>query len=185
LASKISNNSLLSNVLSSLLNERDIKNKNITQHTESLKLKRVRLIAETTKKLEEIEKKRATILDDLKKYSDSKALLTKEIELNTKILNETILKLNGKTIVEFGKETQSSLNKLKLEIESFIKKNEEIRSSIISESLKLDNLNDKSAKILAELNRLYKEATFIRVVEFFNVNYFTVIEFSNTNLADA
>lgn len=171
LASKISNNRLLSNVLSSLLNERDVKNKTITQLNESLKLKRERLIAETTKKLEEIEKKRATILDDLKKHSDSKAVLTKEIELNTKILNETILKLNGKTIEEFEKEIQSSLSKLKLEIESFIKKSEEIKSSVISELLKLDNLKEKSAKILTELDRLNKEAVFTRVIEFFKLNY--------------
>jgi exonuclease SbcC len=171
LASKIANNSLLSNLLSSLLNERDVKNKKITQLNESLKLNRERLISETTKKLEEIEKKRATILDDLKKHSDSKAFLTKEIELNTIILNETLLKLNGKTIEEFEKEKQGSLSKLKLEIESLIKKNGELKSSVIAESLKLDNLKEKSAKLLAELDRLNKEAIFIRVVEFFKVNY--------------
>ncbi len=183
LASKISNNRLLSNVLSSLLNERDVKNKNITQLNESLKLKRERLIAETTKKLEEIEKKRAKILDDLKKYFDSKAVLTKEIELNTKILNETILKLNGKTIEEFEKETQSFLSKLRLEIESFIKKSEEIKSAVVSESSKLDNLKKKSAKILAELDRHNKEEVFSRVIEFFKVNY-PEIEINENVLTD-
>lgn len=171
LASKISNNRLLSNVLSSLLNERDVKNKNISQLSESLKLKREKLIAEITKKLEEIEKKRTTIIDHLKKYSDSKALLTKEIELNTKILNETIIKLNGKTIEEFEKEAQSSLSKLKLEIELCIKKSDELKSSVISDSLKLDDLKEKSAKILAELDRLNKEEVFRRVIEFFKVTY--------------
>lgn len=171
LASKISNNRLLSNVLSSLLNERDAKNKSITQLNESLKLKRKKLIAEITKKLEEIEKKRATILDDLKKHSDSKLVLTKEIELNTKILDETVLKLNGKTIEVFEKEIQSSLIKLRSEFESFIKKNEELKSSVVSESLKSDNAKEKSFKILAELDRLNKEAVYHRVIEFFKVNY--------------
>nr|MCU0350964.1 AAA family ATPase [Flavobacterium sp.] len=115
LASKISNNKLLSNVLSSLLKERDDKNKSITQLNESIKLKRERIIAETIKKLEEIENKRVTTLDDLKKYYDSKLGLTKEIELNTKTLNEIVLKLNGKTIETFEKDAQNALRKLKSE----------------------------------------------------------------------
>lgn len=171
LASKISNNRLLSNVLSSLLNERDVINKSITQLNESLKLKREKLIAEITKKLEEIEKKRTTILDSLKKHSDSKSVLIKEIELNSKILDETVLKLNGKTIEAFENETQSSLSKLRSEFESFIKKNEELKSSVVSESLKLDNANEKFSKVLAELDRLNKETVYHSVIEFFNVNY--------------
>lgn len=171
LASKISNNRLLSNVLSSLLIERDVINKSITQLNESLKLKREKLIAEITKNLEEIEKKRITILDALKKHSDSKSVLTKEIELNTKILDETVLKLNGKTIEAFENETQSSLSKLRSEFESFIKKHEELKSSVVSESLKLDNSNKKLSKVLAELDRLNKETVYHSVIEFFNVNY--------------
>ena len=115
MASKISNNKLLSNVLSSLLKERDDKNKSINQLNESIKLKREKIIAEIIRKLEEIEKKRVTTLDDLKKHSDSKLGLSKEIELNTKTLNEIVLKLNGKTIEAFEKEAQSSLSSLKSE----------------------------------------------------------------------
>ncbi|MCD0478900.1 hypothetical protein LPB90_10555 [Chryseobacterium sp. LC2016-29] len=171
LASKISNNKLLSNVLSILLNERDIKNKSITRLKETLKLNREKLINELTRKLEEIEKKRATILDDLKKHSDSKSVLTSEIESNTKIINENALKLNGKTIEAFEKETQSTLVKLKLELESFIKNNEELKSSVLSESLKLDSSKEKSSKILAELDMLYKETVYQKVIEFFKINY--------------
>lgn len=171
LASKISNNRLLSNVLSSLLNERDVKNKRITQLNETLKLKREKLIAEFTKKLEEIEKKRTTILADLKKHSDAKSILSKEIELNTKILNEIVLKLNGKTIEAFEKEIQSSLNNLRSEFESYIKKNEELKNLVVLESLKSDNTKDKSSKILVELDSLNKEAVYHKVIEFFKVNY--------------
>lgn len=171
LASKISNNKLLSNILSILLNERDIKNKSITRLKESLKLNKEKLITEITKKLEEIEKKRAAILGDLKKHSDSKSVLTNEIELNTKIINENALKLNGKTIEAFEKETQSTLIKLKSELESFIKENEELKSSVVSESLKSDNAKEKSSKILVELDRLYKEALYQKVIEFFKINY--------------
>ncbi len=171
LASKISNNRLLSNVLSSFLNERNVKSKSINQLNELLKFKREKLIAEITKKLEEIEKKRKQILDDLKKYSDSKSVFSKEIELNTKILDETVLKLNGKTTEVFEKETQDSLVKLRSEFESFIKKNEELKSLVVSESLKSDNAKEKSLKILAELDRLNKEAVYHRVIEFFRVNY--------------
>ncbi len=171
LASKISNNRLLSNVLSDLLNERDVRNKSFTELNESLKLKREILRAAITKKLGDIEKKHATILDDLKKYSDLKSVLTKEIELNTKILNDIVLKINGKAIEAFEKETQSSLIKLKSELESFIKKLEELKSSVVSESLKSDNAKEKSSKILAELDRLNKEVVYQRVIEFFKVNY--------------
>ena len=171
LALKISNNKLLSNVLSSLLKQRDDKNKSITQLNESIKLKREKIIAEIFKNLEEIEKKRATNLADLKKHSDSKLGLTKEIELYAKTLNDNILKLNGKTIEAFEKETQSSLNKLKSEFESFIKKNEELKSSVVSESLKLDNIKEKSSKILVDLDRLNKEAVYQKVFEFFKVNF--------------
>lgn len=171
LASKISNNKLLSNVLSSLLKERDDKNKSINQLNESIKFKREKLIVEITKNLEEIEKKHISIIDDLKKHFDSKSLLTKEIALNTKILDETVLKLNGKTIEAFEKETQSSLSKLKSELESFIKKNEELKSLDISESLKLDNAKEKSFKTLAELDRLYKESVYQRVIGFFKLNH--------------
>lgn len=171
LASKISNNKHLSNILSSLLNERDGKNKSITQLNESLKLKREELIAKIIKKLEEIEKKLVTILDDLKKHSDSKSILTKEIELNTKILDEIVLKLNGKAIEVFEKEVQSSLIKLRLEFESFLKKNEELKSLIVSESLKSDNAKKKSSKILAELDRLNKEVVYHRFIDFFKANF--------------
>lgn len=171
LASKISNNSLLSNLLSNLLNERDVKNNSITKLNESLKLKKGKLIAELTKKLEEIEKRCATILDDLKKHSDSKSILTNEIELNAEIINENVLKLNGKTIEAFEKEIQSAISKLKSELESFAKKNEELKSSVVSESLKSDNAQEKSAKILAELERLHKEVVYQKIIEFFKVNY--------------
>jgi exonuclease SbcC len=183
LASKISNNKLLSNVLSSLLKERDDKNNIITKLNESIKLKREKIIAEIVKILEEIEKKRATSLNDLKKLSDSKLGLIKEIELNTKTLNETVLKLKGKTIEAFEKETQSSLNKLKSEFESFIKKNEELKNSVVSESLKLDNVKEKSSKILYDIDRLKKESVFQKVFEFFKVN-FPEIELSEKVLID-
>jgi len=171
LASKISNNSLLSNVLSSLLNERDNANKIITQLNEFLKLKREILIAEIVKKLEGIEKKRTSILDELKKQSNSKSGFTKEVELNTQILNNIILKLNGKTIEVFEKESKSTLSKIKSEFESFIKKSEELKSLIASESLKSDTLKEKSSKILVELDRLNKETIYQRFNEFFKVNY--------------
>ncbi|MEZ7505971.1 AAA family ATPase [Flavobacterium sp. Arc2] len=183
LTSKISNNRLLSNVLLILLTESEVKNNSITQLNESLKLNRGKLIAEITKKLEEIEKRFATILGDLKKYSQLKLIFKKEIELNTKILNETVLKLNGKTIEAFEKEIQSSLSKLKSEFESFIKKNEELKSSIVSESLKSDNAKEKSFKILAELDRLNKESVYLRVIEFFKVNY-PEIEINENVLTD-
>ncbi|MFA7378960.1 MAG: AAA family ATPase [Bacteroidia bacterium] len=171
LASKISNNRLLSNVLSGLLNERDVRNKSITQLNESLKFKREILRAEITKKLGELEKKYAVILDDLKKYTDLKLVLTKEIELNTNILNEIVLKINGKAIEVFEKEKQSSLIKLKSELESFFKKLDELKISVLSESLKSDKAKEKSSKILVELDRLYKESVYQRVIEFFKVNY--------------
>ena len=183
LASKISNNKLLSNVLSSLLNERDDKNKSISRKNEALKLKREILIAEITKQIEGIEKKRTAILNYLKKLSDSKSEIIKEIELNTKILDENVLKLNGKTIEAFEKEKQSSLSKLKSELESLIKKNEELKSSVVSESLKSDNAKEKSSKILAELDRLNKEAIFQNVLEFFKVNY-PEIEINEKPLTD-
>lgn len=171
LASKISNNRLLSNVLSGLLNDRDYKNKNITTINEALKSKREILLGEITTKLERIENNFATILDDLKKQLDSKSELTKEIELNTNILNDVVLKLNGKTIEAFEKETQSSLSKLKSEFESFINKNEELKKLIISESLKLDIAKQQSLKILTELDSLNNNAVYLRVIEFFKVNY--------------
>lgn len=171
LASKISNNRLLSNLLSGLLNERDVRNKSFTELTESLKLKREILIAAITKKLRDIEKKHAKISEDLKKYSDIKSVLAKDIELNTKILNEIVLKIKGKAIEAFEKETQSSLIKLKSELESFIKKLDALKSSAVSESLKLDNAKEKSSKISTELDRLYNDEVYHRVIEFFKVNY--------------
>lgn len=171
LASKISNNKLLSNILSSLLKEREDKNKSIAKINESIKLNRESLLAEIIKKLGELENNHATILESLKKYSDTKLGLTKEIELNTKVINEITLKRNGKTIEVFEKETQSSFSSLKLELESFIKKNEELKSLIRLESLKLDNSKDKYSKNLAELENLNKEPVYQRILEFFKANH--------------
>jgi len=171
LASKISNNKLLSNVLSSLLKEREDKNKSIAKINESIKLNRESLLAEIIKKLGELENNHATILDSLKKYSDTKLGLTKEIELNTKVINEIILKRSGKTIEVFEKETQSFLSKLKFELESLIKKNEELKSQVISESLKLDNSKEKYSKNSTELDNLNKETAYQRIIEYFKANH--------------
>lgn len=171
LASKISNNKLLSNVLSSLLKEREDKNKTIAKINETIKSNRQILLAEVTKKLIELENKHTAILDSLKKYSDSKLILTKEIESNTKVINEITLTRSGKTVEVFEKETQSSFSNLKLELESFIKKNEELKSLIRLETLKIENSKDKSSKNLTELDNLNKEPVYQRIIEFFKANH--------------
>ena len=171
LASKISNNSLLSNVISGLMKERDDKNKSVALLIESLKSKKLLLITDITKQLEEKEKKRTTILDDLKKYNDSKSEFNKEIELYNKNLNDLVLKLNGKTIEAFEKESKSVLEKLKSELALFIKQNEVFKNSILSESLILENIKDRTSKILIERDKLSKEAVYLKIVDYFKVNY--------------
>lgn len=171
LASKISNNSLLSNVLSSLLKERDEKNKSMAQLKESLKSKREKLINEITKQLLETERKQAIILDDFKKQSDLKSEINKEIESYTKTLNAIVLRLNGKTIEAFETESKTALEKLKAEFSSSVKKSEELKSSLLSETLKTENTKEKSSKILAELNRLAKEALYSKIIDYFKVNH--------------
>jgi exonuclease SbcC len=171
LTSKISNNSLLSNVISGLLKERDDKNNNINQLNESLKSKRVKLVTEITKQLEENEKKRSTILNNLKKDFDSKSEFIKEIELYTKSLNDLHLKLNGKTIEAFENESKRVLEKLISELVLCIKKNIDFKKSILSESLKLDNSKDKSSKLSNEIDRLSKESVYLKVIDFFKVSY--------------
>lgn len=171
LATKISNNSLLSNVLSILLKERDDKNKSITQLNESLKSKREKLVIEITKQLEEKEKKRGAILDDLKKHNGSKSEILKDIELNTKTRNDLVLKLNGKTIETFEKETSSVLDKLKNEFESLSKKIEEFNNVFTSESLAIENVKNMFTKGLNELDSLNKEAVYLKIVVYFKENY--------------
>lgn len=171
LASKISNNSILSSVLSNLLKERDDKNKSVNQLNEALKLNRERLVAAINKRLDDLKKKSASILDELKKERDSKLAIIKEVELNTKTLNDIVLKINGKNIEVFEKESKGTLEKLKLEFDSFVLKNEELKKSLISESLKLENTKEKSSKILAELDNLNNEVMYLRIIEFFKMNY--------------
>lgn len=171
LASKISSNSLLTNILSSLLKERDDTSKVITQLSESLKSQRERLINEITKQIEENEKKRMTILVDLKKYNNSKAEIVAEIEFATKTLNSLVLKLNGKTIETFEIESKSILKKLESELASCINQRQEIIKSIRSESLKIENAKNKSDRLLIELDKLSKETIYLKVVDFFKANY--------------
>jgi DNA repair protein SbcC/Rad50 len=171
LASKISNNSLLSNILSSLLNQRAYKNNSINQLSESLKSRREKLVNEITKQLEEKEKKYEAILNDLKKSNGSKSEIVKVIELNTKTLNDLVLRLNGKTIETFEKEIRSLLDKLKIEFESLVIKNEEFKNTISSELLKVENAQKKSSNSLGELDRLNNEAVYLKIVTYFKENY--------------
>jgi exonuclease SbcC len=171
LASKIYNNSLLTKILSSLLKERDDKYIVLTQLKEFRKSQREKLKNEITKQLEEKEKKRVTILGDIKIYNNSKAEIVAEIDLITKTLNDLVLKLNGKTIETFEEESKSILKKLESELESCIKQNEKFKKSILSESLKIENTKNKSARLLIELDKLSKEAIYLKVVDFFKVNY--------------
>ncbi len=191
LAAKISNNSLLSNALSGLLKERDNNNERISKLKESLKFKRGTLVAGIVKQLEEKEKKRLIILDNLKKYIDSKSEINKEIDSYNIALNDLILILNGKTIELFEQEIKGSLDKLKSELSLCIKQNQDFKNSIISESLKFDNSKDKSSKLLIEIERLCKESVFIKIVDYFKTNFpdltisEKVLTFEITQLADS
>ncbi|ABG57334.1 DNA repair ATPase [Cytophaga hutchinsonii] len=171
LASKISNNSLLSNILSGLLKDRDDKNKNIAQLNESLKSNRQQLVAEITKKLEETEIERAKLLENFKKYIDFKSEIIKEIELYNKPLNDLDLKLNEKTFEVFEKESKDTLEELKSELTSCIRRDEELKKSVIDESLNLDIKKIKSSHNLTKLDRLSKEPIYLKIVEYFKINY--------------
>jgi DNA repair protein SbcC/Rad50 len=171
LASKISNNSHLSNILSDLRKERDDKSKSIVQLKESLKQKKGELVAETTKQLGEKENQLRKIIADLKKSNDSKSKINKEIELNFKTLNDLALKLNGKAIEVFEKESKSTLDRLKSELDLCVKKSEEIKNSVLSASLKSENTKKKSLKTLAELNELGKKEVYLKIINYFKTNY--------------
>jgi exonuclease SbcC len=170
LASKISNNSLLSNILLDLLKERDDKNKSVAQLHESLKLKREKLISVITKQLEELKNKQSAILVDLKKYINSKSEINKEIESLNNILNSIAIKLNGKTVELFEKDSKSTLDKLKFEFVSLVNKSGEIRSSLLAETLKIENVKEKSSKTLAKLDSLSKETLYLKIVDYFKLN---------------
>lgn len=171
LASKISNNSLLSNILSDFLKEKDDKNKSIAQLQETLKLKREKLISLITKQLEELENRQKTILDDLKKHLNSKFEINNEIESLNKIKNSISIKLNGKTIELYENDSKSTLNRLKLEFASIVNKSEEIKSSLNAETLKIENTKEKSSKTIEVLERLGKETLYLRIVEYFKLNH--------------
>lgn len=171
LALKISNNSLLSNILSDLLKERDDKNKSIAQLHESLKLKREKLISAITKQLEELENKQAAILDGLKKYINSKSEINIEIESLNKTLSSITIKLNGKTIELFEKDSKSTLDKLKLEFVFLVKENEKIKSSLLAETLKIEDNKEKLSNAIVELERLSKEPLYLRIVDYFKLNH--------------
>ena len=171
LSLKISNNSLLSNILSDFFKERDDKNKSIIQLNESLKLKREKLISVITKQFEELKNKQTAISDDLKKYINSKSEINKEIDLLNNTLNSIAIKLNGKTIELFEKDSKSTLDKLKSEFVSIVNKSEEIKNSLLVEALKIENIKEKSSTTLAELEGLSKETLYLKIVDYFKLNH--------------
>src|SRR5690606_17346055 len=115
LVSKISNNKLLSNVLSTLFVERDNKNKLINESNESLRLKREELKSIVSQQMEKLEKKRNTISNDLKKINALKSQIINEIDFLNKNLNDINLKLNGKSFEVFEQESKNFLIKIKSE----------------------------------------------------------------------
>lgn len=171
LASKISNNKLLSNVLSALFIERDNKNKIINQLNESLRLKREELKNLVTQQLEELEKKRNTISNDLKKISVLKSQTIKDIELYNKYLNDINLKLNGKSFEVFEQESKNLLIKFKSEFDSLVKQNKEVKELISSELIKSETIKEKSAQVIAEIDRLNKETSYLKIIDYFRINF--------------
>jgi len=171
LASKVSNNSLLSNVISSLLKERDSKNNIISKLSESLKSKKEEFAKEISNQLEEREKEYKLISADLIAYYGSRSEFDKDLALYSKFLNELTLKLNGKTLETFEDESKINLDKLKIEYESLNKKNIEYKDFVSSELLKIENARNKSTKLLSELDSLHQEAVYIRIANYFKVNY--------------
>lgn len=171
LASKISNNKLLSNVLSALFNERDNKNKIINQLNEALRLKREELKNLVSRQLEELEKKRNTISNDLEKISVLKSQTANEIELYHKNLNDINLKLNRKSFEAFEQESKNLLTKFKSEFDSLVKQNKEVKEQISSELLKSETIKERSAQVTAEIDRLNKETSYLKIIDYFRINY--------------
>lgn len=171
LASRVSSNSLLSNVISNLFKERDNKNNIITKLSESLKSKREEVAKEVSNQLEENEKKLILTSADLIAYYESRSELNKNLALYSKTLNELTLKLSGKTLEIFEIESKNLLDRLKNEYESLNKKNLEYKDLISSESLKIENARNTSTKVLVELDSLHQEVVYIRINAYFKENF--------------
>lgn len=171
LASKISNNKLLSNVLSTLLVERDNKNKLINELNESLRLKREELKSNVSQQLEKLEKKRNTISNDLKKTNAFKSQVINEIDFYNKNLIDINLKLNGKSFEIFEQESKNLLIKFKSEFDSLVEQIKEVKEQISSELLKSETIKEKSTQIIAEIDRLSKETSYLKIIDYFRINY--------------
>jgi exonuclease SbcC len=171
LASKISNNSLLSNVLSGLLRERDDKNISISKLNGALESTSEKLVTKLTEQLAEKEKRRTAILADLKNISIQKSEIIKEREFHNKTLSDTILKINRSTFDEFEQESQSKLNSLKTEFDLHLKKNEELKNSILSESKNLEDLKNKSNQRSVTVGNLNDETIYLKIINHFKVNH--------------
>ena len=96
---------------------------------------------------------------------------SKDIELNTKILNEIVLKIKGKALKHLKKETQKLFNQIKIRIRILHQKLDALKSSAVSESLKLIMQKKKSSKISTELDRLYNDEVYHGLLSSFEVNY--------------
>lgn len=171
LASKISNNKLLSNVLSSLFVERDNKNKLINELNESLRLKSEELKSIVSQKLEKLEKKRDTISNDLKKINTLKSQIINEFDFQNKNLNDINLKLNGKSFEFFEQESKNFLLTTKSEFDSLVEQVKEVKEQISSELLKSETTKEKSTQIIAEIDRLKKIASYLKIIDYFRINY--------------
>lgn len=171
LASKISNNKLLSNVLSTLLVERDNKNKQFNELNESLRLKREELKSNVSQQLEKLEKKRNTISNDLKKTNAFKSQVINEIDFYNKNLIDINLKLNGKSFEFFEQESKNLLIKFKSEFDSLVEQIKEVKEQISSELLKSETIKEKSTQIIAEIDRLSKETSYLKIIDYFRINY--------------
>ena len=120
LAQKVSNNNLLSNLLSSLLQEKNRKSIIIFNLNEELQIEREIIISEFTKLIEINEIQLSTILSDSKTFKESKFGVTSEIESLNRNLNDFISNLNGKSADVFENDTKSELVKLKFDLVSRI-----------------------------------------------------------------
>lgn len=171
LAQKVSNNSLLSNLLSNLLKEKTNKNNIISNLIEELKVERENIIYKISKPLEISKKQLSDILSDLYTINESKVRVISEVESLNRILNNFISKLNGKSADVFEKEIKSDLVKLRLDLISIIHSNEVLKKSIISDTESLINSQNKLKDFIEEEAKLSNATIYIKVLEYFRINY--------------
>ena len=171
LAQKVLNNSLLSNFLSNLLNEKTKKSNIILNLNKKLKAEKEKIIYEISKSLEINRKKLSETLSGLNTFDELKVGVISEIESLNRILNNLISKLNGKSADVFEKDTKRDLVNLQLDLLSIISNYDELKKIIISESESLKNFQNKLKNLEEEKVKLSKEPIYIKVVEYFRINY--------------